>query len=61
MKKLKIIALSNLILSPFKWAGRQIDHVWCLFVHGVFMDKHKMHKAYGPYECQVCGRVWTDI
>jgi hypothetical protein len=41
-----------------KWIIRQFGNVWCLFVHGFVLDKHKMHKAYGPQECQKCGRWW---
>lgn len=41
-----------------KWIIRQLGHVWCLFVHELIMSKHKMHKAYGPEECQICGRWW---
>ena len=41
-----------------KWIIRQIGNVRCLFVHDFVLDKHKMHKAYGPQECQICGRWW---
>ncbi len=41
-----------------KWIIRQFGNVWCLFIHGFVLDKHKMHKAYGPQECQKCGRWW---
>ena len=41
-----------------KWIIKQFGNVWCLFVHGFVLDKHKMHKAYGPQECQKCGRWW---
>ena len=47
------------VLVAVKWIGRQFGHVWCLFVHGLIRDKHKMHKAYGPEECQICGRWWS--
>jgi hypothetical protein len=41
-----------------KWVIRQLGNAWCLFVHDFVLDKHKMHKAYGPQECQICGRWW---
>ncbi len=41
-----------------KWIIRKLGDVWCLFVHNLIRDKHKMHKAYGPQECQICGRWW---
>jgi len=47
------------MLVAVKWVGRQFGNVWCLFVHGLIRDKHKMHKAYGPEECQICGRWWS--
>lgn len=50
---------ANNVLVAVKWIGRQFGHVWCLFVHGFIRDKHKMHKAYGPEECQICGRWWS--
>ena len=46
------------ILLPFKWIARQFGDFWCLVIHGFIKDKHKMHKAYDPYECQICGRWW---
>ena len=53
---------SNPVLTAnkkyMKWIIRQFGNVWCLFVHGFVLDKHKMHKAYGPQECQKCGRWW---
>jgi len=48
------------LLSPFKWMWRQFGHLWCMFIHGFILDKHKMHKRYGPEECQICGRWWKD-
>lgn len=42
-----------------KWISTQFGNVWCLFVHGLILDKHKMHKAYGPEECEKCGRWWS--
>jgi hypothetical protein len=48
-----------IITKAVKWIGRQFGHVWCMFVHDLIRDKHKMHKAYGPEECQICGRWWT--
>jgi len=47
------------LLTLVKWVGRQFGNVWCLFVHDFILDKHKMHKAYGPEECQKCGRWWS--
>ncbi len=41
-----------------KWVIRQFGNAWCLFVHDFVLDKHKMRKAYGPQECQICGRWW---
>jgi hypothetical protein len=53
---------SNPVLATnkkyMKWIIRQFGNVWCLFVHDFVLDKHKMHKAYGPQECQKCGRWW---
>jgi hypothetical protein len=37
---------------------RELGHLWCLFIHGFLLDKHKMRTPYGPYECQKCGRWW---
>lgn len=48
----------NTLLGAVKWVYRQFGHIWCLFVHGLVRDKHKMHKAYGPMKCQICGRWW---
>jgi len=51
--------LNNLKTNKImKWIIRQLGHIWCLFVHNLIRDKHKMHKAYGPQECQICGRWW---
>lgn len=50
---------ANNVLVAVKWVGRQFGNIWCLFVHDLIMDKHKMHKAYGPEECQKCGRWWS--
>jgi hypothetical protein len=41
-----------------KWIIKQFGNVRCLFLHDFILDKHKMHKAYGPQECQICGRWW---
>ena len=49
---------TNPVLAAVKWVSRQFGHIWCLFVHGLIRDKHKTHKAYGPEECQICGRWW---
>lgn len=48
----------NTMLVAVKWVCRKFGDVWCLFVHGLIRDKHKMHKAYDPMECQICGRWW---
>ena len=45
--------IGNALLVAVKWVGRQFGHVWCLFIHGFIRDKHKMHKAYEPMECQI--------
>lgn len=39
-----------------KWIIRQLEHVWCLFMHDFIRNKHKMHKAYESQECQICSR-----
>lgn len=52
--KATILKTNNIM----KWIIRQLGHVWCLFIHNLIRDKHKMHKAYGPQECQICGRWW---
>lgn len=49
---------SKPLLVAVRWISRQFGHVWCLFVHNLIRDKHKMHKAYRPQECQICGRWW---
>lgn len=54
----KALAFAKVMLVAVKWVGRQFGNVWCLFVHDLIMDKHKMHKAYDPSECQKCGRWW---
>ena len=41
-----------------KWVIRILGDIWCQFMHGFIKDKHKMHKAYEPEECQICGRWW---
>lgn len=46
------------MLKLIKWTVRQFGHIWCLFVHGFIRDKHRMHKPYAPWECEVCGRKW---
>jgi len=42
----------------YSFIAEEIGNVWCLFVHGFIMRKHKMLKAYDPYVCQKCGRLW---
>ncbi len=63
MKKFKISTVAAIavyaMLVIIKWIGKQFGNVWCLFIHGLARDKHKMHKAYGPEECQICGRWWS--
>ena len=39
-------------------AMKKLGDIWCLITHDFVLDKHKMHKAYGPQECQICGRWW---
>ena len=50
--------LNKLMIGTIKWFGVQFGNIYCLFVHDLIQDKHKMHKAYGPEECQICGRWW---
>ena len=40
------------------WVIKKLGDIWCLITHDFVLDKHKMHKAYGPQECQICGRWW---
>lgn len=47
-----------MILHLLKLTIRPFGDIWCLIVHNFIMNKHKMNKAYEPYECQKCGRKW---
>jgi len=50
------------MLKIIKWIWRRVfGTIWCLFIHGFLLDKHKMFKAYGPYKCLICGRWWKSI
>jgi len=40
------------------WIIKKLGNIWCLIMHDFVLNKHKMHKAYGPQECQICGRWW---
>lgn len=45
-----------------KTIKKKLGDVWCLFVHGFILDKHKLYNLNDPMKCDVCGRRWeTDV
>lgn len=46
-------------MKVLKWIAGQFMDLWCIIVHGLIQDKHKMHKAYAPMICEKCGRGWV--